>query len=124
MSRIGMTLPQDSASQPLAEHFGKAPWIAIAEAGGTFRFVPNTGGCGGSVARALAAEGVTDVIATHLGAGPFGHLRAAGLRLWQGAPGVAAEELARQLAAGTLPELREATGPGHGHGGHGCGCSH
>ena len=132
MSRIGMPLSLDRLDAPLSAHFGKAKWLAVLEAGAAPRFVRNEGLDGRWVAQALALAGVTDVVAGHMGGGAFGHLAAAGLRVWQGDATTPAGELARRCVAGELPPFEApapgatgaATAPGgpdHGHAG-GCGC--
>jgi predicted Fe-Mo cluster-binding NifX family protein len=123
VTRLGVPLSLDRLDAPLSEHFGKAPWLAVLEAGAPPRFLRNEGQCGSWVAGALAAAGVTDVAAGHLGAGAYRHLAGAGLKVWAASPpGATATELLASLAAGMLaPLAAPAPGP-HGHGG--CGCGH
>jgi len=118
--RLGLPLSQDRLDAPLSEHFGKAPWLAVIEGDAPPRFLRNQGQGGRWVAEALAAAGVTDVVAGHMGGGAFGHLAAAGLLVWQGDATSTAAELLRRCQAGALPPL---TPPPPGTGGHGgCGC--
>jgi predicted Fe-Mo cluster-binding NifX family protein len=120
--RLGLTLSHDRLDAPLSEHFGKARWLAVVEPDGQARFLRNEGLSGGWVARAFAEAGVTDVVVAHLGGGAFGHLEAAGIRVWQGDAAAAASDLAARLAAGALPRLAAPPPHDHGAGGHGGGC--
>jgi predicted Fe-Mo cluster-binding NifX family protein len=121
--RLGLPLAAERLDGPLSAHFGKAPWLAVVEAGAPPRFLRNEGQSGGWVAGALAEAGVTDVVADHLGGGAHAHLAEAGLRVWQGDATSPAEELIRRCLAGQLAPLAPPSPDhaGHGHGGCGCG---
>jgi predicted Fe-Mo cluster-binding NifX family protein len=125
-TRLGFALSHDRLDAPLSEHFGKARWLAVAEAGAPARFLRNEGLNGRWVAEALAAAGVTDVVAGHMGGGAFRHLVAAGLRVWQAAPeGATAAELAARFAAGAFAPMTSPPAHEHGSGSSGgCGCGH
>ncbi len=127
MKTIGLPLSHDRLDAPLSGHFGKATWLAVVPEDGPPRFLRNEGRSGGWVAAALAAAGVTDVIADHMGGGALQHLAAAGLRAWQARPeGTAADQVAALRAGGLAPMTAPAAGQGHGGHGHGggCGCGH
>jgi len=117
--KIGMTLPRADHDAPLAEHFGKAKWLLVVEASDRCELVRNEGLDGRSVAAAFVARGCTDVIATHLGAGAYAHLTAAGIRTWQGDAAGSVRALARSLEEGGLRRfLPENVERGHAHHGH------
>jgi len=126
MTTLAFALSHDRLEAPLAEHFGKCKWLAVLRPGAAPRFLRNEGLNGRWVAEALAAAGVTDVVAGHMGGGAFRHLAGAGLRVWQASPAgataaeLAARHLAGQLAPMTAPPPHEHGGEGHG----GCGCGH
>jgi predicted Fe-Mo cluster-binding NifX family protein len=129
MTRLAFPLSHDRLDAPLSEHFGKCKWLGLAEAGAAPRFLRNEGLNGRWVAEALAAAGVTDVVAGHMGGGALAHLQTAGLRAWQASPaGATAAALAEAFAAGQLAPMTAP--PPHEHGpdgpdGHGgCGCQH
>lgn len=126
MARLGLPLSHDRLDAPLSEHFGKCKWLAVAEAGAPPRFLRNEGLNGRWVAEALAAAGVTDVVAGHLGGGAFRHLAEAGIRVWAADPAAAtAAGQAEAFAAGRLSPMPPPPAPEHGPGGHGgCGCGH
>jgi predicted Fe-Mo cluster-binding NifX family protein len=124
MTTLALPLSHDGLDAPLSDHFGKCKWLAILSPGAAPRFLRNQGLNGRWVAEALAAAGVTDVVAGHMGDGAFRQLAAAGLAVWQAAPAgatgadQAARHLAGQLARMTAP-------PAHDHGAAGgCGCKH
>ncbi len=127
MRTIGLPLSHDRLDAPLSDHFGKAKWLAVVPEDGPPRFLRNEGLSGGWVAGALAAAGVTDVVAGHMGGGAFQHLVGAGLRAWQAGPAATAAGQVEALRAGALAPMTPPAA-GHGHGGHdhggGCGCGH
>ncbi len=123
MPRLGLPLSHDRLDAPLSGHFGKCKWLAVVEAGQPPRFLRNEGLNGRWVAQALAAAGVTDVVAGHLGGGTWRHLAEAGIRAWAADPeGADAATLAEAFAAGRLAPLPEPPAGEAGHGG--CGCHH
>jgi len=126
MARLGFPLSHDRLDAPLSEHFGRCKWLGVVEAGAPPRFLRNEGLNGRWVAEALAAAGVTDVVAGHLGGGAHRHLAEVGIRVWAGEPAEAtAARLAELFAAGTLAPMPAPPPAGHGPGGHGgCGCEH
>lgn len=126
MTRLAFPLSRDRLDVPLSEHFGKCKWLAVVEAGAPPRFLRNEGLNGRWVAEALAAAGVTDVVAGHMGGGAHRHLAEAGLRIWAAAPADAtAASLVERFAAGQLAAMPSPPAHDHGAGGHGgCGCAH
>lgn len=124
--RLGLPLSHDRLDAPLSEHFGKCKWLGVAEPGQPARFLRNEGLNGRWVAEALAAAGVTDVVAGHLGGGAWRHLAEAGIAVWAASPaGATAAALAERFAAGLLAPMPAPPPPGPGAGGHGgCGCAH
>ena len=123
--KIGMTLSRNKLEEPLAAHFGKAKWLLVYDTSGSFEFFPNHGLNGRAVAETFRAAGCTEVIAAHLGAGAFNHLRQEGIRVRRGEDGVPAADLVRRYQAGELDELDQVESHAHGGGGcGGCGCSH
>jgi len=97
MARLGFPLSHDRLDAPLSEHFGRCKWLGVVEAGAPPRFLRNEGLNGRWVAEALAAAGVTDVVAGHLGGGAHRHLAEVGIRVWAGEP---AEATAARLEIG------------------------
>lgn len=123
MPRLALPLSHDRLDAPLSGHFGKCKWLAVVEPGQPARFLRNEGLNGRWVAEALAAAGVTDVVAGHLGAGAWRHLADAGIRCWaaaQAAPTAAAQ--AEAFRAGALTPMAPPAPGEHGQGG--CGCGH
>jgi predicted Fe-Mo cluster-binding NifX family protein len=123
MTTVALPMSHDRLDAPLSDHFGKAKWLAVVDEAGQARFLRNEGLNGRWVAQALAAAGVTDVVAAHMGGGAFGHLGEAGLRAWAAAPGETAEAQLRAFREGRLARL-EAPPPHGDHHGAGCGCGH
>lgn len=126
MPRLGLPLSHDRLDAPLSEHFGKCKWLGVHEAGQPPRFLRNEGLNGRWVAEGLAAAGVTDVVAGHLGGGAFRHLAEVGIRVWAADPAAAtAAAQAEAFAAGRLARMPAPAAPEQGPAGHGgCGCSH
>jgi len=123
MPRLGLPLALDRLDAPLSAHFGGCEWLGVVEPGQPHRFLRNEGLNGRWVAQALAAAGVTDVVAGHLGAGAFRHLADAGIRCWAAAPAAAtAAAQAEAFQAGALAPMPPPAPGEHGHGG--CGCRH
>lgn len=117
MAKIGIPLPQPDLDSPLAEHFGKALWIAVVDGPSDCEFVRNTGGNGRSVVAELSARGCTDVVARRMGTQTYVHAVTAGLRVWEADDYLTARTAAEQLAAGKLPPLFPGAGAhdaGHG----------
>lgn len=120
--KIGMTLSHADLDTPLAEHFGKAKWLAVVD-GERCELFRNAGLDGRSVAEDFARRGCTDVVADHLGPGAHAHVTAAGMRIWKAEPGASARALAKALEEGRLRPLGpESVHAAHGHhGAHGHG---
>jgi len=102
-----MTLTRDRIDAPMALQFGKAKWLAVLDDDGRTQFVRNLGMSGRWVAEALAAAGVTDVVAPAMGENAFKRLSLAGVRVWKGELRVAAADLAREMVDGRLPPIDE-----------------
>jgi predicted Fe-Mo cluster-binding NifX family protein len=126
MTRLAFPLSHDRLDAPLSEHFGKCKWLGVAEAGAEPRFIRNEGLNGRWVAEALAAAGVTDVVAGHMGGGAYRHLAEVGIRVWAGEPvDATVARLVELFAAGKLAPMPAPPPAGHGPDGHGgCGCKH
>ncbi len=126
MAKIGIVVSRTDPDAPVAEHFGKAKWLAVVEGPDRCEFVRNTGLSGGSVAHELASRGCTDVVARHMGQGAYEHVTAAGMRAWQADESVTPRVVSERLASGALLPMASGGGGGHGHGhgGCGCGCGH
>jgi predicted Fe-Mo cluster-binding NifX family protein len=104
--RLGFPLSHDRLDAPRSEHFGACRWLGVVEAGAPPRFLRNEGLNGRWVAEALAAAGVSDVVAGHLGGGAYRHLAGVGIRVWVGEPADATvARLVEPFAAGMLAPM-------------------
>jgi predicted Fe-Mo cluster-binding NifX family protein len=117
-----MPLTRHHLGAPIAPHLGKAKWLAVLDDDGRAQVTRNVGLRGRWVAELFAAAGVTDVVADHVGEGAWRALTAVGIRVWRGAPGVPASELASRLLDGRLelvprpdPEETHGRAPRHPH---------
>ena len=115
VSTLGPTL-----DDRVDEHFGRAMWFIIAEAGGeTFEAFENAAnrnalqGAGIASAELVSEKGAEAVITGHLGPKAFAALGAAAIPGYNGA-GMTVREALSALAEGSLAALAEA-GEAHSH---------
>ncbi len=102
MTKTAMMVSHDSLDAPLARTFGKAKWLLLWDGDGGAEFRRNEQLSGGSVAGAIAASGCRDVIAAHVGDRACAHLKALGIRLWQGPVDVPVRDVLELYLRGEL----------------------
>jgi predicted Fe-Mo cluster-binding NifX family protein len=100
--RVGVPLARRHLEAPVADEFGKAPWLAVVELAGSVRFVRNTGQSGVWAATALRDAGCREVVVAHVGARAGAQLERHGLRVWRAAAGRTARDQIAALRRGEL----------------------
>jgi predicted Fe-Mo cluster-binding NifX family protein len=117
MTRTGFVVSKKTPDCPLSRHFGMAKWVLVHDTEtGERVFVRNEGLTGRAVVDIMAGQGCADAVFTSIGRGARTHLEDAGIRAWQGRPGVPVSELARLLSLGEL-EPAQAPDPARGRAG-------
>jgi len=102
MSKIGITVAQNSLNAPLALHFGKTKWILIYESAESFEFIRNEKLVGRNVVDLYQEAGCSDVIVNNIGSGAMRNLKAAGIQAWHGSLNIPARKLIATLKQGAL----------------------
>ena len=116
--KIAITSQGDDLNAPVDTRFGRcAYFIIIDPKTESFEAVSNPavdamGGAGPQAAQTIADKGAEAVITGNVGPNAFQTLRAANIKIYQGASGVVKEILAK-YKAGELKELSEFSVPGH-----------
>lgn len=139
MSTWKVAMPLDQGT--LSQHFGRAEKFAFyAIDTGSKKTLSSMEKAPpphdqGSIPHWLLQEGVTHLVAQHIGSGAQAILQAGGCALFAGAAGLEPAELAKRLVEGVLEAdgccgsceghgKGEERSHGEGHGEGGCGCSH
>lgn len=112
---------QGGKNSRMSEHFGSAPYYAVADTGaGSFEIITNTsmhhdhGQC--TPADFFAELGVSALICIGIGAGAIAKLRMLGIDVYMASTVSTLEEALTQFSLGTL----ETVTPQHACQGHGC----
>jgi predicted Fe-Mo cluster-binding NifX family protein len=124
MSRIAVMMSANRPEAPLSGHFGKAPWIMLADEGtGAPEFVQNEQGNGRSASERILQMGCTDVLLREIGDGALARLQAAGVQAWAVLGAISGNEALHFFAERALAPVPAARSEGKGHGGCCCGSS-
>lgn len=98
-----------TASKPdalMSSHFGKAPWLMVADQKSeAFEFVQNEAKRGCGAASTIVQHGCTDVIVVDIGDGALNHLHAAHIRAWATPAAVSGRQALLMFADGQLAQL-------------------
>jgi len=111
----------NNAGDRVSGHFGRSPWMMIAESQRTAQeFVKNEMMNGKSAVAMMTRQECTDAIFTEVGNGAYGHLAAAGIQGWIAPVGISGQDALEMFKRGALEPAQAATKQG---GGLGCHCS-
>lgn len=116
--KIAITSQGDDLNAPVDTRFGRcAYFIIIDPETESFEAVSNPavdamGGAGPQAAQTIADKGAQVVITGNVGPNAFQTLKAANIKIYQGASGTVKETLAK-YKAGELKELSDFSVPGH-----------
>jgi predicted Fe-Mo cluster-binding NifX family protein len=132
MSKVAVTMSDNRIEAPMSSHFGKAPWIMVADSeNGVVEFAENDAQQGRGVASIVASHECTDVVLVGIGGGALRHLQMANINAWAVEGPVTGQEALHMFVTGKVKaamaeESHQGDGGGCccGHGGHGSACCH
>jgi len=116
--KVAITSQGDSLDAQVDLRFGRCPYFIIIDLEGRkIEAVPNPasgamGGAGPQAAQTIADKGVETVITGNVGPNAFQTLKAANIKIYQGASGTVKETLTK-YENGELKELSNSSVPGH-----------
>jgi len=116
--KVAITSQGDSLDAQVDLRFGRCPYFIIVDLEGRkIEAVPNSasgamGGAGPQAAQTIVDKGVEAVITGNVGPNAFQTLKAANIKIYQGAFGTVKETLTK-YEIGELKELSNSSVPGH-----------